>query len=334
LQGNLSPGTYSALIGSVIQRDFAAVTPATGVSVTIAGTLNNYTVTRAAGSYLTDGFKIGDVIRLTVGALNALNINKNLMITALSATVATVRAVNGSALAAEGPIAGTTITVFGKKTLAPLSGHTSDYYTQEDWQPDIAQSELFTDVVYGMLDFDFKSNGNATLTVSGPGINRTTGTAQVLTTPTAETSSQVMAGVSGLLLVNGVAQAVVTSMTLKINNGAASMPAVLGSTFAPDISRHITTIDGSFNYLWQDGVIPALFENGTKFQLVFIITTDNTATADFMCFSLSKVQLDQDTKDSGREIQRSGTISAEINGSGGTALSFDKTIISIQDSLA
>ena len=64
---------------------------------------------RCSGSYLTDGFKIGDVIRLTAGAFNALNTQKNLLIIALTATVATVRVVNGSAMFAEANIASATV---------------------------------------------------------------------------------------------------------------------------------------------------------------------------------------------------------------------------------
>ena len=47
-------------------------------------------MSQIAGDFLTGGFKIGDVIRLSVGTFNALNLNKNLLIVALTATVATV----------------------------------------------------------------------------------------------------------------------------------------------------------------------------------------------------------------------------------------------------
>ena len=112
----LSPGTHSTLIASVLRADFAAGTPLTATAVTIAagsliGGVQSYTVTIGTGSYLTNGFKIGDVIRLTVGSFGALNLNKNLIILALTATVATVVAVNGSLMTAEGPISGSTVSV-------------------------------------------------------------------------------------------------------------------------------------------------------------------------------------------------------------------------------
>ena len=144
INGELSPKTYSDFMAASLKRLFTAGASVAGASVTIAGAGPTYTVTRAAGSYLTDGFKIGDVIRLTVGGLNAANINKNLMITALTATVATVIVVNGVAMVAEGPIATTTITAFGKKTWTPLTGHTDESFSVEHYYADLVQSEVFS----------------------------------------------------------------------------------------------------------------------------------------------------------------------------------------------
>ena len=98
IDGLLSPGTYGALMGSLLRKDMTAGVSATGATISVAASGQNWTLTRSAGSYLTDGFKIGDVIRLTAGAFNALNTQKNLLIIALTATVATVRVVNGSAM--------------------------------------------------------------------------------------------------------------------------------------------------------------------------------------------------------------------------------------------
>jgi hypothetical protein len=94
-----------------LRKAWVATAAITGASITIAGAGPTYTVTRAAGSYLTDGVKIGDVIRLTAGAFNAANLNNNLGVVNLTATIATVVVLNGSALVAEGPIAAATVTI-------------------------------------------------------------------------------------------------------------------------------------------------------------------------------------------------------------------------------
>jgi hypothetical protein len=339
LSGVLSPGTYAAMIGSVLRRDFAAVTPITAASLTIAGTvaiLNQAaTITRAAGSFLTDGIKVGDIIRLSAGALNAANLSKNLIVTAVTGTVLTVRTLNATLMVAEGPISGCTVTVQGKKTMPPLTGHTRDYYTVEDWQSDISQSEVFTDILLGSLDINLPATGNATLQIGGPGLNRTTGSAQVLTSPTAETTSDVMAAVNGLLIVNGLVISNITGLSFKVDGKAAGMGAVVGSNTAPDIQRGIIEVTGQFTAYYQDGVLPALFDAAARINIISIIANNNTNTSDFIGFTLSSVTLDGDNKDDGdKAIVRTYPFTARINGLGGAALADDKTIISIQDSLA
>ena len=59
--GELSPRTYQDFFAAALRRNFSAGVSATSVSLTIAGTGPTYTITRATGSYLTDGFKVGDV---------------------------------------------------------------------------------------------------------------------------------------------------------------------------------------------------------------------------------------------------------------------------------
>ena len=110
IKGELSPKTYADFMAACLRRDFAAVTPITALSVTLAGSGPTYTLSRASG-WWTDGVKAGDVIRLSVGLLNAANLSKNLLIVALTQTVATVIPLNGVALVAEGPITGCTVTV-------------------------------------------------------------------------------------------------------------------------------------------------------------------------------------------------------------------------------
>jgi hypothetical protein len=123
VSGELSPATYKDLIQSGLRRDFAAVSPITGASITIAGSGPTYTVTRAAGSFLTDGIKTGMTVRLSAGAFNAANIAKNLFVLSVVALVLTVMPVNGVALVAEGPIATSTVTATGKYTYIPAIAH-------------------------------------------------------------------------------------------------------------------------------------------------------------------------------------------------------------------
>ena len=111
LNAELSPGSYSTLVGSLLKRDFTTLTALTGLSLTIAaGVAPAWVLNRATGSWLTDGVKVGRVCRLTAGTFNAANLNKNLLVTAVTALGLTVVSVNGSDLAVQGTaVAGATL---------------------------------------------------------------------------------------------------------------------------------------------------------------------------------------------------------------------------------
>jgi len=333
LTGVLSPNTYSTLFASLLRAAFAAVTPATAVSVTIAGSTGAFTITRAAGDYLADGFKIGQVIRLTVGGLDAANINKNLLITGLTATVATVTVLNGVDMVTEGPIAGCTVTVQGKTCVAPLTGHTSDYWTVEDFYSDITQSEVFTDVQAAKADIGLPSTGNSTFSMDFIALDRSISGAQVLTTPTAETTTPVLTAVNGVMLVNGTAVANITGATINIDGTVDTVGAVVGSNVAPDVQRGRIKVSGQLTAFYQDGVIPALFDDATLTSAVIVMADDATATAKFISFNMSAIKLTGDTPDDGEKaIVRTYPFVAELNSAGGAALANDQTILTIQDS--
>lgn len=333
VSGVISPGTYSTLLASLLRAPFAAVTPTTAVALTIAGTPGAYTVTRGTGSYLTDGYKIGQVIRLSVGSLHANNINKNLLIVGLTATVATVRVLNATVMNAEGPIAGCTVTAIGKICKPPLTGHTNEYWTVEEWYPDVVQSELGTDVQIGKADIGLPSTGNATINFDLIGLNMSTSGAQVLTTPTAETTTPVLTAVNGVVLMNGAAVANITGATLTIDGSTNSIGAVVGSNVAPDTQRGRIMVSGQITAFYQDGVLPGLFDAATVTSIVIVLAQDATATAKFVAFTVGALKLSGSAPDDGEKaIIRTFPFVGELNSAGGAGTAYEQAIISIQDS--
>lgn len=333
LSGVMSPNTYSTLLSSLLRKAFTATAALTGLALTLAGTAGAWTLTGTG--FLTGGLKAGDVFRVTgATGLNANVLNKNFVIISVTATVITFFVLNGSTLTT-GSGTACTITIPGKKSLAPLTGHTQEYWTVEDWYADVVQSELFTDVVPSSADIGLPSTGNSTFAMSFVGLNKTPGVAQVLTTPTAATTTSVQTAVNGAVIVGGTIVGNLTGATLKIDGKASNMGSVIGSNVSPDIQRGRINVTGSVTAFYQDGVMSALFNNASLTSLVIVAACDTTDTSEFCSYVLSAIRFEGDAPDDGEKgIVRTYPFTAQINAAGGAALQNDQTIISLQDSQA
>jgi hypothetical protein len=334
LTGELSPKTYSDPLSAMLKRDFTAGVSAVAASITIAGSAGAWTATRAAGSYLTDGFKVGDVVRLSVGTFNAANINKNLMITALTALVATCIVLNASVLVAEGPITGSTVAVQGKKTWIPPTGQTDISYALEHWFGDISQSEVFSGVKFNKVAINLPPTGMATVAFDTIGQNITTAALRYFTSPTAITATGVVAAVNGILLVNGVQQAVVTGLQLNIDPVFTGDP-VVGQNTVPNQFAGPVMVTGQFTAYFTDNTLRDLFVNETESSLMVALTTDNTAAADVVAFVLPRIKVGgQQKSDSTGGIVQTFPFQALYNSLGGAGVATEQTSISCQDTAA
>lgn len=333
INGELSPKTYSDFFAAAVKKTFAAGVSTTGASITIAGS-GPYTVTRAAGSYLTDGFKVGDVIRLTVGGFNASNLNKNLMITALTATVATVLVLNSTAMVAEGPIATSTVSVYGKKTFIPATGQTDQSFSIEHYYSDVVQSEVFSGCKVDKIAMSLPPTGMATLAIDILGQNETTATTQYFTSPTAASTLGNLSAVNGVCRVNGVVAAILTGLTASIDPAYAGDP-VVGSNTVPNLFPGTVNCTGQLTAYFLDNTLRDAFLNETEIDLYAVLTTDNTANADFLAFGWPRIKLGGVTKSDGQSgLIQTIPFQALLNKNGGAGIATEYTTVSIQDSAA
>jgi len=328
ISGELSAGAYADFLASAVARNWTAATPTALGSTTIAASSNFYTITRTTGSWLTDGVCVGNVIRLAGFA--AGNITKNLMIVALTATVATVLVLNGSTLTAETVASGGTYTSTGKTTYVPSTGHTDDSYTVEQWFSDIGQSEVTTGNKVNTVGIALPATGLTTIDFGFMGQDlKQTGTSQYFTTPTAQGTNGIFAAVNGALIVNGAPVALVTSLNININRNMTS-EAVVGSNIRPEIYEGRILVDGDFSTLFQDRTFSDYFKNETEISLVVALTENNLPNAGFMTFTLPRIKLSTDTKDDGEKGIVAQNSFQALKGTG--ANGFQATTIMIQDS--
>ena len=328
VSGELSAGTYADFLASALARNWTAATPSTLDSTTIAFVGGTYTITRTTGSYLTDGVRVGNIIRLT-GFATANN-NKNLLIIALTATAATVIALNGNTLTPETVASGGAYTVTGKSTYAPTTGHTDDSYSFEAWYSDINQSEVYTGNKVNTVGIALPATGLTTVELSFMGQDlKQRGVTQYFTSPTAQGSSGIFAAVNGALIVNGLPVALVTSANININRNMTS-EAVVGSNIKPEIYEGRIVVDGDFSTLYQDGTFAGYFDTEAEISLVIALTANSSANSEFMSFTLPRLKLSTDTKDDGEKgiVSQNSFQALKGNGTNG----FEATTIMIQDS--
>ena len=334
VRGELSPGTYEDFLAAALRKTFTAVTNITGLSLTIAASGDYYTVTRSSGSYLSDGIKVGQVVRLTAGSLAAGNLNKNLLVVGLTALAATVLVLNGSTLTAEGPIASCTMSVPGKESYVPTSGHTDTSFAIEHWYSDVSQSEVFSGCKVNSVGIALPPSGISTIEFGFIGKDVTTAAAQYFTSPSAASTSGVVAAVNGAVAVNGTRVALLTGLQINIAGGMTAEPVVGSNTF-PDIFEGRVVVSGQFSAYFEDATLRDLFLNETEASIVAAFTTANTAAADFLSITLPRIKVGGASKDDGEKgIVQTFPFQALLNTSGGSGTSSHATTIAIQDSLA
>jgi hypothetical protein len=335
LNGELSSKTYADFMQSLVARDFVAGTSVTGLSITIAaGTAPAWVITRAAGSWITDGILVGQVVRLTAGTFNATNLNKNGLVTAVTALGLTVVPMNGVPFVVQGTaVAGATLAVVGKVTSVPATGHTDDSYTIEEWYADIAQSEVYTGMKVGSMAVQLPASGLATVDFGFMGKDLTqTGTVQYFTSPAAQGTDGIYAAVNGVLLVGGVTGALVTSADFSVERAMENATSV-GSNSIADIFSGRIRVSGNLSVYFEDASFRNFFNNETPVSLVVALTEDNTSNSDFISFVLPKVKLGSFTKSDGElGITASCSFTALLNDVTGSGLA--PTTIMIQDSQA
>lgn len=299
LSGELSPGSYADFMAAVVAKDFVTVSAITALTLSIAASGTLYTVTRSAGDWIVDGVRVGDVIALSGGSLNVANVGNNIVVVAMTSTVLTVLCTSSTALFVQAGIAGCTATIRGKTTLAPLTGHTDDSFTFEEWYSDIAQSEVYTGNKVGSMAVKLPATGLVTVDFNFMGKNlEQTGTSQYFTSPTAAGTTGICAAVSGALIVNGAAVAVVTSMDFTVERGLEAAN-VVGSNFAASVFTGRIKATGNMSVYFQDGVFRDLYNNETVASVVVALSTDSSKTADVITFTFPRVKLGSGSKNDG-----------------------------------
>ena len=344
ISGELSPLTFDAFFAAVLGASAFSSAATTGAltNVTAAAGSPPGTFTRAAGSYLTDGFKVGDIVRWTgwTSGTSAANNARNYRITGLTALIMTVgTAATGASGQPEAVVAqasgdSVTCTVVGKKVLTPTSSLADPSFAIEEWHSDVAQSHIYLGCKPTGFQLQADPTGIARITFPFLGKTVTTGTSQYYTTPTAVTTSRLLAGVNGKLSIGGTDFATVTGLSLTVAGGH-NAEAVVGSVTTPGIFPGMIDVSGSLSVLFENATLRDAFYTETETSLRFHMTTTNDVNADFVSFVMPRIKISGfDPNDRPQAIQHTIPFMALNNTSGGSGINSDAATLIIQDSSA
>lgn len=330
IEGELSIQTYDDLLQALLGGTWTtgvSTSPAdfaTGVTIATSGSTSTLTFA-GAGSLLTKGFKVGDIVRGT-GLTTPANNAKNLRIVALTATVMTVY----PAIAATAQQAsGWTVAVAGKKL---LMGTTKRSFTIEQNYSDVDVSELFTGCRINSGAFSVTPSGMATVNfeVMGQnGIVLPSGDAPYFTSPTAAPNTSIVAGLDGGLRFGGAEQAIVTSMDLTVSNNM-SMSGVIGTNLAPDVFQGRKTASGTISAFMENENLINVFLNETEVDLTATLLTSTGSPQDFLTLNMQRVKLSSVQK----TVAAEGGVIAQFGYTAllGSAANADTSTLSIQRS--
>ena len=323
ISGELSGNAYEEFIQAAVRKDF--VTGATtGAIITISATVGTFV--RSAGSFITDGFAVGNVINSS-GFVAAGN-NGLFVITAMSATVLTVSPLAGQTQVIVA--AGATVTILekGKKTFVPTTSHTDDSFTVEEWYPDATVSRTFTGQQVNSMAIALQPNSMATIDFGFMGKDADPVTSSAyFTTPTAITGEGIYSAPDGVMLVNGAINGVVTGLNISLDNGI-QQTAVIGATSIGAKSRGKVAVTVEGSAIFQDSTILNYFNDETEISLTYILTTSDNTNA--FAIHLPRVKIGSASTNDGENVvilSFSG-VALEYTGSG---VGVTPTTIQIQD---
>lgn len=311
LSQELQVGGHNELLEAALAAAFDTTPATTGGSTDMALDAAARTITRTSGSFISDGFKVGDIVRAS-GYSNTVNNGVNLRLTSVTALVLTYANDSWLPTMVTDPAGDTvTIAVPGGVLQVPSTGHTKDYLTIDDFHDDINQQTTIQDAVVSSVSIDIAPGAHATISFEFLGTDAdVSGTAQYFSSPAAAPTGALLAGPEGLIRYAGADSVVMQQLQLTIDRSA-EVKAVIGANVSPDVFTAGARITGSLSSLFDGGSVLANFDAETEASLYVYLFADSTAGSEFVIIKLPNVKINgADKSPDGQAIQLSGDLSA------------------------
>lgn len=259
----LSYGSYDDLLEALQGGTWSAVKDSlVGSFSATAGSF-----TRATGSFVTDGFAVGDIV--TASGFTTAGNNGRFVVTAVVALTLSVTPLQGQTMGVDAAAGGRQLV----SRAGVRTGTTRRSFTIERNFGDIASADKpyhrFTGVEVNSMELQVSANSMTTGSFSFVGKDMTTASAAIAgaTYPAAPSTSP-LDSFTGTLNEGGVSIAVITEITLTLENGLEPR-FVVGSkaSLQPSIGR--SSVSGQITAYFENSTLLDKFINETESSLEF-----------------------------------------------------------------
>jgi hypothetical protein len=212
-------------------------------------------------------------------------------VVAVTALALTVKVMNDSTLTAEGPVASATLSVIGKSTYVPLTGHTDQSFTVEERFTDINQYERYVGLKVNNMAVKIDSKSMTTVDFGMVGKDMDlAGTTAYFTNPTAQSNTGVVTGVTGQVMLDGALIAYASGIDFTIERATENAEVVGGGGAIANIFTGKIKASGSLSLYFVDGVVRDLAKTEGEVSLVVALTEGTLGTSNALTFAFPRIK--------------------------------------------
>lgn len=283
----LSVGSFDTLIESLMRSTWVAAVTITEADMTSVTVANNNQIVAAAGSWLTEGVRVGDVIRPTEFA-DAANNDLNLVVTGVTADTITVA---GSPLTDNAsPDSDFTVTILKKLVNGTTPTRRSFYW--DEYNVDLDLSVLFGGVRTIRAQFTGQPDGTAQVSFGLLGASaspQATGDSPFYATPT-EYATIPLVWTDAQILKDGTAITTLTGFDFTLDIPASTLP-VIGSNTTPDVFDEDMGLEGSLSGMLADLSNLTAFTDETEFEFSVLLEEPSGTPKGCMSFFIPRIKV-------------------------------------------
>lgn len=296
----LQPGAFELLMAAALRRDFTgSVTTGAVVTITFSDTAPN--IIRSSGSFITDGFRVGQVV--TISGSSVTGNNGDFLISDMAADGTSLSGflLSGATMGDDGTAGeSVTISLAGQQTYIPTTGHTDDSFTVEDMQPGVDVYRTFLGMQVNSMSVNASPNAMVTVDFEflGKDADPTTASAY-FTTPTAVPGTGTMSGPVGFLIVGGLKKCQATSFQLTVANNIQQESGVACESIIAK-ARGKCMVSGSMTVVMDSDEYFAYFDEESEIEVTY---TFIAADGESITFHMPRMKVNSATVDSGEKVR-------------------------------